>query len=185
MRGQPYSSDSDDRWQAIVKVARNLGLSIRPELTIQLDKNLTSPELGYPVIKQLLAHHRSFTALVSFNDIAALGSIRALHDAQLRVPEDVSVVGFDDIKEAAFQTPRLTTIRQPLHQMGELAVQILLEQLRPSSAAKTPKDMAVEPELIVRESTGPARKRLKSATKAVRARSNAKQDGPGALRASI
>jgi hypothetical protein len=175
MRGQPYSSDSDERWQAIVKVARNLGLSIRPELTIQLDKDLTSPELGYPVIKQLLAHHRSFTALLSFNDIAALGSIRALHDAQLRVPEDVSVVGFDDIKEAAFQTPRLTTIRQPLHQMGELAVQILLEQLRPSSApAKTPKDMAVEPELIVRESTGPARKRLgkKSSTKAAECERN-------------
>jgi LacI family transcriptional regulator len=118
MRGQPYSSDSDERWQAIVKVARKLGLSIRPELTIQLDKDLTSPELGYPVIEQLLAHHRSFTAVLSFNDIAAIGSIRALHDAQLRVPRDVSVVGFDDIKEAAFQTPRLTTIRQPLHHMG-------------------------------------------------------------------
>jgi len=156
-------------------------------LTIQLDKNLTSPELGYPVIKQLLAHHHSFTALLSFNDIAALGSIRALHDAQLRVPEDVSVVGFDDIKEAAFQTPRLTTIRQPLHQMGELAVQILLEQLRSSSVVKTPKDMAVEPELIVRESTSPARKRLgkKSSTKAARARRNPSVDEPGALPASI
>jgi len=187
MRGQPYSSDSEERWQAIVKVARNLGLSIRPELTIKLDKNLTSPELGYPVIKQLLAHHHSFTALLSFNDIAALGSIRALHDAQLRVPEDVSVVGFDDIKEAAFQTPRLTTIRQPLHQMGELAVQILLEQLRSSSVVKTPKDMAVEPELIVRESTSPARKRLgkKSSTKAARARRNPSVDEPGALPASI
>jgi len=167
MRGQPYSSDSDERWQSIVKVARKLGLSIRPELTIQLDKDLTSPELGYPVIEQLLAHHRSFTAVLSFNDIAAIGSIRALHDAQLRVPRDVSVVGFDDIKEAAFQTPRLTTIRQPLHHMGELAVQILLEQLRPSAAKKTPQDIAVEPELIVRESTGPARKRLgkKSSTR--------------------
>jgi DNA-binding LacI/PurR family transcriptional regulator len=158
MRGQPYSSDSDERWQATVKVARKLGLVIRPELTIQLDKDLTSPELGYPVIKQLLAHHRSFTAVLSFNDISALGAIRALHDAQLRVPDDVSVIGFDDIKEAAFQTPRLTTIRQPLHHMGELAVQILLEQLRSSGTAKAPKDMAVEPELIVRESTAPARK---------------------------
>jgi LacI family transcriptional regulator len=157
MRGQPYSSDSDERWQATVKVARKLGLVIRPELTIQLDKDLTSPELGYPVIKQLLAHHHRFTAVLSFNDISALGAIRALHDAQLRVPDDVSVIGFDDIKEAAFQTPRLTTIRQPLHHMGELAVQILLEQLRSSGNAKAPKDMAVEPELIVRESTSPVR----------------------------
>jgi DNA-binding LacI/PurR family transcriptional regulator len=74
MRGQPYSSDSDERWQAIVKVAAQLGLPIRPELTIQLDKDFTSPELGYPVIEQLLAHHRSFTAVLSFNDIAALAA---------------------------------------------------------------------------------------------------------------
>ena len=160
MRGQPYSSDSGARWKGIVAVARDLGLSIRPELTIQLEKDLTSPELGYPVVAQLLAHRRSFTAVLSFNDVAAIGCIRALHDSGLRVPHDVSVVGFDDIKEAAFQTPSLTTIRQPLHQMGELAVQLLLQQLQPPGV-KAPSQMAVEPELIVRESTGPARPRLR------------------------
>jgi DNA-binding LacI/PurR family transcriptional regulator len=165
MRGQPYSSDSDARWEGIVQVAQDLGLSVRPELTIQLEKDLTSPELGYPVVAQLLAHHRSFTAVVSFNDVAAIGCIRALHDAGLRVPQDVSVVGFDDIKEAAFQTPSLTTIRQPLQQMGELAVTLLLQQLRPS-VAKTPPQVAVEPELIVRESTGPSRERLRKASPA-------------------
>ncbi len=157
MRGQPYSSDSDARWQGIVQVAQDLGLSIRPELTIQLEKDLTSPELGYPVVKHLLDRHRSFTAFLSFNDIAAIGCIRALHDVGLRVPQDVSVVGFDDIKEAAFQTPSLTTIRQPLHQMGALAVQTLLEQLGPSKA-NGHSEISVEPELIVRESTGPARR---------------------------
>jgi DNA-binding LacI/PurR family transcriptional regulator len=158
MRGQPYSSDSDARWQGIVLVARDLGLIIRPELTIQLTKDLTSPELGYPVVQQLLTQHRNFTAFLSFNDIAAIGCIRALHDVGLRVPHDVSVVGFDDIKEAAFQTPSLTTIRQPLHQMGALAVRTLLQQLGPSSGKEVPQ-IAVAPELIVRESTGPARKR--------------------------
>src|SRR5580692_521850 len=157
MRGQPYSSDSDARWQGIVQVAQDLGLVIRPELTIQLEKDLTSPELGYPVVKQLLAHHRSFTAVLSFNDIAAIGCIRALHDVGLRVPQDVSVVGFDDIKEAAFQTPSLTTIRQPLHQMGALAVQTLLQQLGGTNG-NGPPQIAVEPELIIRESTGPSRK---------------------------
>jgi DNA-binding LacI/PurR family transcriptional regulator len=165
MHGQPYSSDSDARWEGIVQVAQDLGLSVRAELTIQLEKDLTSPELGYPVVAQLLAHHRSFTAVVSFNDVAAIGCIRALHDAGLRVPQDVSVVGFDDIKEAAFQTPSLTTIRQPLQQMGELAVKLLLQQLR-SSDAKTPPQVAVEPELIVRESTGPSRERLRKASPA-------------------
>jgi DNA-binding LacI/PurR family transcriptional regulator len=156
MRGQPYSSDSEARWQGTVRVAQDLGLAIRPEMTIQLEEDLTSPELGYPVVKQLLAHHRSFTAVLSFNDIAAIGCIRALHDCGLRVPQDVSVVGFDDIKEAAFQTPSLTTIRQPLHQMGALAVQTLLAQLRPSENRKF-SQIAVEPELIVRESTCPSR----------------------------
>jgi DNA-binding LacI/PurR family transcriptional regulator len=160
MRGQPYSSDSDARWQGIVEIARDLGLAIRPELTIQLEKDLTSPELGYPVVEQLLTHHRSFTAVLSFNDVAAIGCIRALHDSGLRVPQDVSVVGFDDIKEAAFQTPSLTTIRQPLHHMGTIAVQLLLKKLQPSEA-KTPALVAVEPELIVRESTGPARLKLR------------------------
>ena len=162
MRGQTYSSDSDARWQGIVEVARDLGLAIRPELTIQLEKDLTSPELGYPVVKQLLTHHRSFTAFLSFNDIAAIGAIRALHDVGLRVPQDVSVVGFDDIKEAAFQTPSLTTIRQPLHQMGALAVKTLLQQLRPSGRSEFP-HIAVAPELIIRESTGPVRKPAKTA----------------------
>ncbi len=143
----------------IVQVAQDLGLIIRPELTIQLTKDLTSPELGYPVVKQLLTHHRSFTAFLSFNDIAAIGCIRALHDVGLRVPQDVSVVGFDDIKEAAFQTPSLTTIRQPLHQMGALAVRTLLQQLRPSGNRELTQ-IAVAPELIVRESTGPVRRKL-------------------------
>jgi DNA-binding LacI/PurR family transcriptional regulator len=158
MRGQPYSSDSEARWHGIVEVAKDLGLVIRPELTIQLEKDLTSPELGYPVVKHLLTRHRNFTAFLSFNDIAAIGCIRALHDVGLRVPQDVSVVGFDDIKEAAFQTPSLTTIRQPLHQMGALAVRSLLQQLGPTNNREHPQ-IAVAPELIVRESTGPARRK--------------------------
>jgi LacI family transcriptional regulator len=155
MRGQPYSSDSEARWKSIVKVAAKLGIVIRPELTIQLKEDLTSPELGYPVVQQLLANKRKFTAIFSFNDIAAIGTIRSLHDAQLRVPEDVSVIGFDDIKGASFQMPSLTTIRQPLNQMGIMAAKTLLARLR--SSASKPQEIAVEPELIIRESTGPCK----------------------------
>jgi DNA-binding LacI/PurR family transcriptional regulator len=156
MRGQPFSSDSDARWSELTRVARDLGLTVRPELTIRLMQDQTSPELGYPVVQQLLAHHRRFTALVCFNDMAAIGAIRALHDAELRVPGDISVVGFDDIPQAAFQTPSLTTIRQPLHEMGRLAARLLLDHLR--SGAVLPAEVAVEPELIVRESSGPCRR---------------------------
>jgi LacI family transcriptional regulator len=155
MRGQPFSSDSEVRWNSLVRVARDLGLRVRPELTIQLTRDLTSPELGYPVVQQLLACHRQFTALVGFNDMAAIGAIRALHDAQLRVPRDISVTGFDDIPQAAFQMPSLTTIRQPLHVMGKLAAQILLEYL--NSRTPMPLETAVEPELIIRETTAVCR----------------------------
>src|SRR5258707_14004798 len=81
MRGQSFSSDSDDRWRSLVAVSKELGIEIRPELTIKLERDLTSPELGYPVVQELLKHRRAFTAVVSFNDIDAIGAILALRDA--------------------------------------------------------------------------------------------------------
>src|SRR5579885_2975616 len=85
--------------------------------------------------------------------ITAIGAIRALRDANLRVPEDVSVIGFDDINVAAYHTPRLTTIRQPLHDMGEIAARILLQRLQ--GFKNYPEEFAVPPELIIRETTVP------------------------------
>jgi DNA-binding LacI/PurR family transcriptional regulator len=163
MHGQPFSSDSDVRWSAVMEVARELGLTITPELTIYLDRDLTSPELGYPVIQQLLSHHKKFTALLSFNDIAAIGAIRALHDAGLKVPDDISVIGFDDIRAAAFMSPSLTTVRQPLYDMGQLAATVLLRRLR--GEEQTTHEIAVDPQLVVRESTRPLRKTISRASR--------------------
>lgn len=151
MRGQPFSADSAERWQGLVEVARELRLEICPELTIQLERDLTSPELGYPVVRDLLDSGLPFTAIVAFNDMAAIGAIRALRDANLRVPEDVSVIGFDDIQMAAYHNPRLTTIRQPLRQMGETAARILLQRLR--GLKENPEELKVSPELMERETT--------------------------------
>ena len=95
-----------------------------PELIIRLDKDSNSPELGYEAVQQLLMRRGDFTAVLCFNDVAAIGAVRALHDAGLRVPTDVSVMGFDDILAAEFYTPRLTTIRQPLQQMGSVAASL-------------------------------------------------------------
>jgi DNA-binding LacI/PurR family transcriptional regulator len=153
MRGQTFSSDAGDRWNSFMAVARELGIEVPPELVVQLQLNLSSPELGYPVPQHLLAQKRPFTALVSFNDIAAIGAIRGFRDHNLRVPEDVSVVGFDDIQSAAFHNPSLTTIRQPLRSMGTTAAQILLQRLR--GQKDYPDHVAIVPELIIRESTMP------------------------------
>jgi DNA-binding LacI/PurR family transcriptional regulator len=156
MRGQPFSADSDERWRYLMEVAAELKVTIHPELMVQLERDLTSPELGYPVVQQLLGCGQQFTALVSFNDMAAMGAIRALRDANLRVPEDVSVIGFDDISVAAYYTPRLTTIRQPLRTMGETAARILLQRIQGSK--DYPDKVAIPPELIVRETTAAARR---------------------------
>jgi LacI family transcriptional regulator len=151
MRGQPFSSDSDDRWRGIVEVGNELGIEIRPELTVQLNRDISSPELGYPVVQQLFDGKRKFTALVCFNDIAAIGAIRAIHDLGLRVPDDISVIGFDDIKAAAYISPNLTTIRQPLSEMGRFAAQCIVNRLNHTEDFR--EQVAFEPELVIREST--------------------------------
>jgi DNA-binding LacI/PurR family transcriptional regulator len=153
MRGQTFSSDSDDRWRSLMAVAKELGIEVHPELVVHLQLNISSPELGYPVVQQLLTQKRPFTALVSFNDIAAIGAIRAFRDHNIRVPEDVSIVGFDDIQGAAYHNPSLTTIRQPLHNMGTTAARVLLQRLR--GLKEYPEQIAIVPELIIRESTLP------------------------------
>ena len=155
MRGQPFSSDSDDRWKSLVAVAERLGIEIKPEFVVSLDRDMTSPELGYPVVQQLLATKQPFTAIVAFNDISAIGAIRALKDFNLRVPEDVSVIGFDDIKAAAFTLPRLTTINQPLEEIGRVATQSLLNRIHNTVPPRD--EIKVEPKLIIRESTGPVK----------------------------
>jgi len=153
MRGQTFSSDSDDRWKSLMGVARDLGIEVHPDLVVQLEENLSSPELGYPVVPKLLAAKRPFTALVSYNDIAAIGAIRSLRDYGLRVPDDVSVIGFDDIQGAAYHTPSLTTIRQPLSSMGNTAARMLLQRIR--GLKDFPERVSIVPELIIRESTLP------------------------------
>jgi LacI family transcriptional regulator len=155
MKGNPISSDAKDRWDAICRVSEQVGIQIDPELTIQLDTDDPTPMLGYPFTKQLLARKKPFTAIFAYNDISAIGAIRALQEEGLRVPQDVSVLGFDDIPGAAFHRPSLTTVRQPLNRMGEVAAQSLLDRIE--GKKDYPAEMPIEPELVIRESTAPAR----------------------------
>jgi DNA-binding LacI/PurR family transcriptional regulator len=154
IKGQEFSSDTAVRWQSVQGAAKNLSLEINQRLVVQLEGESPSPILGYQVTSKLLATGEPFTALFAFNDISAIGAIRALREAGRRVPEDVSVVGFDDIQSAAFQNPALTTVRQPLRQMGILAAETVLSRINALAKSSTyPKNILVEPELIVRETT--------------------------------
>jgi len=150
MRGNPVSSDSATRWHAICEAAGQLGVEIDPELTVQIDIDDPTPHLGYPFANQLLARRKPFTALFAFNDDSAIGSMRAFREHGLRVPQDISVLGFDDISASAYTTPSLTTIRQPLREMGQVAAQTLVERIE--NKEDYPDEIAIEPVLIVRES---------------------------------
>ena len=154
IKGQAFSSDTEVRWKSITEAAARLGVRLYPKLAVQLEGDLAGPQLGYRVTKRLLERNERFTALFAFNDISAIGAIGALRDAKLDVPGDVSVVGFDDIQSAAFQNPRLTTIRQPLRKMGMIAAETLLRRIARPEDDSYPREIVVAPELIVRESSG-------------------------------
>jgi DNA-binding LacI/PurR family transcriptional regulator len=163
IKGQEFSSDTEIRWANIEKAARQFDIPINPALVAQLEGDSPSPELGYEATRKLLGVGRPFTALFAFNDISAMGAIRALREAKLLVPSHVSVVGFDDIQSAAYQNPALTTVRQPLREMGRIAAETLLGRIR-SSESRSGGEIIVEPELIVRETTCrvPARSSLRT-----------------------
>jgi LacI family transcriptional regulator len=153
MRGGSHSSDADDRWKSLMAVAVELRLDVPRELTVTVMTRETTPELGFGPTRELLSRDVFFSALVCYNDLAAIGAIRVIREHGLRVPEDISVVGFDDIESASYNTPSITTIRQPLQQMGSTAAHILLKRIRglETTANVTP----VSPELVIRESTCP------------------------------
>lgn len=156
LKGQKDSSDSKTRWTAICEVARELGVRIRPELTVQIQTDIATPELGYPATKELLARKQPFTALFAYNDISAIGAIQAFREAGLLVPRDVSVIGFDDIPLAVIFKPELTTISQPLSRMGQIAAKTIIDQIE--KTAEYQPEIIVEPELIPRASTGPVKR---------------------------
>jgi DNA-binding LacI/PurR family transcriptional regulator len=158
IKGQAFSSDTESRWRAIRDAATKFGIKIVPKLVAQLEGDSPAHEPGYYATQKILAAAEPFTAVFAFNDVSAIGAVRALRESGLRIPQDVSVVGFDDVQSAAFQNPGLTTVRQPLQKMGVLAAQTLLKQIllprnNGDAAASHASQLVVDPEFIVRGST--------------------------------
>jgi LacI family transcriptional regulator len=161
MKGQEQTVDTDYRWREIMGTAQAYGIEIHEELLIKLTENSWSPALGYGPVKALLSRTRNFTALFAFNDISAVGAIRALHEAGLRVPDDVSVIGFDDVLGAPFGIPSLTTIRQPLREIGKAGAEFLINRIN-HPKVPYPQQVVMQPELVIRESTAKASSRRPS-----------------------
>lgn len=107
---------------------------------------------GYKAMQKLLDRRMNIEAVFCANDLIAFGAIRAIKERRLRIPDDVAVVGFDDIKPSSYTTPALTTVNQPSYQMGSLSAEILINMIRGDSM--TSKRVILEPEIIIRESCG-------------------------------
>lgn len=156
IKGQPFSSDTNHRWRAIVETAKAMNIEVDPRLTVQMQSLDAGPGSGHEATVQLLGTGLPFTAIFAFNDISAIGAIVALREAGLRVPKDVSVLGFDDVMAASTNHPPLTTIHQPMRAMGRAAASTLLGMIRNDLASPWPSAITVQPELIVRNSTSHA-----------------------------
>ena len=158
IRGPKALTDSSPRWKGIRGCAKQCGLEFDNRLIVDMPESrdpLSSFELGYKLTEDLLRQKRPFTALVAFDDMSAFGSIRALHKAGIRVPDQCSVIGFDDVSTAAIYTPSLTTVRQPMESMGTSAVGIVVDGINAVLEKRevTATHRKVAPELVVREST--------------------------------
>jgi DNA-binding LacI/PurR family transcriptional regulator len=116
-----------------------------------------SARAGYELGHQLLQRRPDVTAVFAANDPMALGLLRAMRERGLSAPEDVSVVGFDDVPEAEYFSPPLTSIRQDFDEIGRRSLALLLEHMQ-GDARKRPRRVVVDPELVVRQSTAAPRK---------------------------
>jgi LacI family transcriptional regulator len=158
IRGPKTLADSSPRWLGIRNCAKKYRLEIDSELVVDLPESrdpLSSFEAGQKLTQELIHNKRQFTALLAFDDMTAFGAIRALGKAGRQVPDDCSVIGFDDVALSSLCTPPLTTVRQPMQTMGANAVKIVLEGIK-SVLEKRPvaaEHRKVAPELVVREST--------------------------------
>jgi LacI family transcriptional regulator len=158
IRGPKALTDSSPRWRGIRNCAKQCGLEFDSRLIMDLPESrdpISSFESGYKLTEDLIRQKRPFTALLAFDDMSAFGAIRALTRAGVRVPEQCSVIGFDDVATSAIYTPSLTTVRQPMEAMGASAVGIVVDGingvLEKREIAATHRKVA--PELVVREST--------------------------------
>lgn len=155
MKGPSVSSDAANRWDCVREACREFGIAIRPELTLELKGDAgCAPENCHAYIREFLGRSQKFTALFAYNDNSAIGALRVMNEAGLRVPQQVSVVGFDDINAASFTKPALTTVRQPLRKMARIAAAALVDRIE--GLSRFVSEISVDPELVVRNSTAVA-----------------------------
>jgi DNA-binding LacI/PurR family transcriptional regulator len=158
IRGPKSLIDSAPRWRGVQKFAQSVKLEIDPALVVQLPEVFdatASFDQGYRLTEELLQKKKKFTALLAFDDLTAMGAIRALAKAGVSVPEQCSVIGFDDVPLSGLSAPALTTVRQPLEIMGGAAVNMVMDAIKTTHENREWSAVAqrLHPELVIRDST--------------------------------
>ncbi|PXA89043.1 LacI family transcriptional regulator, partial [Nostoc sp. 3335mG] len=138
--------ESRDRYRGLAGTLRDAGLAVDPGLQVDA---LSSEASGYDAARRLSARGIAFDAIFAASDMIALGAVRALAESGRSVPDDVALVGFDDIPAASLAQPPLTTVRQDYAQAGELLVDMLIRRINRKDTAPA----LLAPELVVRKST--------------------------------
>jgi DNA-binding LacI/PurR family transcriptional regulator len=167
IRGPEEMFDSEPRWAGVQRAAAEAAVELDLRLVFQLP-GMVDPTSGFEggrhFAGQMLASGLDFTAVLAFDDLTALGVVRGLTCAGLRIPRDCSVVGFDEVLPALVATPGITTIRQPMKEMGLLAAGWVLEALdaRERGVEEPAKFYQATPELVVRMSSSAPQKQEKS-----------------------
>jgi DNA-binding LacI/PurR family transcriptional regulator len=141
-----YQSDTE-RFAGYREALDAAGIPFLPELVVRGDGK---PEAGMKAMDALLKLGEAPTAICCYNDMTALGAMRSIHTHGLRVPDEISVVGFDDLFFASYTQPSLTTVRQPMRRMGQLAMESLIKLM---SGQESVISVKVKAELVIREST--------------------------------
>lgn len=159
IRGPDKLIDSTRRWNGIERFARESGWKLDPRRVRQLPDAIdpiSGFEGGVQLTADLLRSRQKFTALMAFDDLTALGAVRALAQAGLSAPRDCSIIGFDDVPLAALSTPGITTIRQPMEEMGAAAARRVLDALHENKSLD-PALQLLPPTLVLRDSTAQLR----------------------------
>lgn len=163
IKGPKMLSDSNARWHGIRNFAKSKRMDLPAELVVELPNSLdpkSAFDNGQRLTEELLKKNHRFTAILAFDDMTALGALRALERNGVKVPEQCSVIGFDDSLPAAVAIPPLSTIRQPMEAMGAAAVSVVMEGIRAAVEQQkfAPRRQKMPPELVARESTSPVKR---------------------------
>ena len=159
IRGPLQLADSSKRWEGMLRFAQEVDLPLRKELIADLP-NASDPNSGfhegYRLTKELLVTGKPFSALAAFDDLTAFGVMRALREKGVSVPKKCSVIGFDDVPHAALTSLGLTTVRQPMEEMGRIATERVLREIdeRDQMSEKQGEHSLMVPDVVIRESTG-------------------------------